>query len=134
VNGKSRNPSQSAPENLPLLISAALLAVQLGIAGSVVSAQAIMAEAAAGSSAADLLSSSSPMDAGYRDMYNLDFDAAHRAFQISEKAHPAIRSVRLRRRRRIFSGSLTKCTCWSRTFSWTTTNFFITTRQGPISK
>jgi hypothetical protein len=36
-----------------------------------------------------VLSSSSPMDVGYRDMYNLDFDRAHAAFQAWERAHPA---------------------------------------------
>ncbi len=29
-----------------------------------------------------------PLEAGYRDMYNLDFDAAHRLFQAWEQAHP----------------------------------------------
>ena len=34
------------------------------------------------------LNSGSPMDAGYRDMYNLDFGSAHAAFQQWERAHP----------------------------------------------
>jgi len=37
--------------------------------------------------ATDPLSSASPMDAGYRDMYNLEFDDAHRQFQTWEKSH-----------------------------------------------
>ncbi len=38
--------------------------------------------------ATDSLNSGSPMDAGYRDMYNLDFGGAHAAFQQWERAHP----------------------------------------------
>lgn len=36
----------------------------------------------------DPLSSASSMDAGYRDMYNLEFDDAHQRFQTWEKSHP----------------------------------------------
>jgi hypothetical protein len=36
----------------------------------------------------DPLNSASPMDSGYRDMYNLDFGAAHVAFQQWERSHP----------------------------------------------
>ncbi len=36
----------------------------------------------------DPLNGASPMDAGYRDMYNLDFGGAHAAFQQWERSHP----------------------------------------------
>ncbi|HYK64941.1 MAG TPA: hypothetical protein VEY94_08345 [Patescibacteria group bacterium] len=37
---------------------------------------------------ADPLNSTSPIDAGYREMYNLDFSGAHVAFQQWERSHP----------------------------------------------
>jgi len=35
-----------------------------------------------------VLSADSPLDRGYRQMYNLEFDGAHKTFQTYEQAHP----------------------------------------------
>jgi hypothetical protein len=73
---------------LALLISAVLIAAQPGRAADIAAARASASAAPAGSSVSGPLSGDSPMDAGYRDMYNLEFDAAHRSFQLCEKRNP----------------------------------------------
>ena len=64
------------------------IAAAIGYSWNVAAAQPAPAGAAPGSSFSKPLSGKSPMDAGYRDMYNLDFDAAHSAFQLCEKKDP----------------------------------------------
>lgn len=72
-----------------LALIAILALVQTGIFAPAAGAQPAGASAPAVSFPSSPLSAASPMDAGYSDMYNLDFDGAHQAFQKWERSHPA---------------------------------------------
>ena len=71
-----------------LLLVAILTLAQLGAFAPAPDAQPAPTSAPTAPLPSDPLSTASPMDAGYRDMYNLDFDRAHEAFQAWERSHP----------------------------------------------
>ena len=52
------------------------------------------------------------LDTGYREMYNLDFEGAHKSFQQYERALPQDPLGRCRMPRPIFFPSSTVCTSW----------------------
>jgi hypothetical protein len=70
------------------LFAAIFSLVQPGILASAIDAQPAHAPTQTASFPSGPLSPSSTMDAGYSDMYNLDFDGAHKTFQVWERSHP----------------------------------------------
>lgn len=71
-----------------LLLVVILTLAQLGIVAPAADAQPALTFTPAASPLSDSLLTASPMDAGDRDMYNLDFGGAHKEFQGWERSHP----------------------------------------------